>query len=556
MFYIMDIKQLIADAVLFPIFLVCLCSIASFFYKISSFFLRDKSCYFPLFSYPVVGLFCLGFLSLLLNFIVGVNNTVTYIFIVSIIVLGAKLNSSILFDKKILLLVLFGILVSPIAGNMEPGPDGALYHLPHQRWIRDSPIVFGLANLHGRFGFSSFQEYIGSVLWLGKNFKFLSYAVSSFFVSFLIFIKYSYNSENPHIRTMAVFTSVAIIIINPFELWWYTYTDITTGLLFAMSFILGLDLVSQDSIPTALLEKKLYLFLLLSSLDFALKLSSATIMLWAAFIVIILLIQRAISLRHLFSLVTIPFIFLVTWITRGIITTGCVFYPAAWSCLNVSWNARLNALYDAKIVTAIARNPNDASLSSLGNFSWIADYWIHAYKILIVNYFILSSILIIACIALKLFTKMKNINFYIRIIGFFVIFISFLIWFFQAPVIRFGIGVLITLAPTVCVIFFGSPISNNIRIYKIICTLLIFSLIIKEDVYFFQSRPSIYFTEVRFGPISIKVLRPAEIDVVSDKNFGVRPKIANDCWLEPYCSPYDRPKPKVYNGYFFFEQHN
>jgi hypothetical protein len=34
--------------------------------------------------------------------------------------------------------------------------DTGLYHLPMVNWISNYALPFGLANLHGRFGFNSF----------------------------------------------------------------------------------------------------------------------------------------------------------------------------------------------------------------------------------------------------------------------------------------------------------------------------------------------------------------------------------------------------------------
>ena len=40
---------------------------------------------------------------------------------------------------------------------MKVGYDGLLYHLPHQNFVKDYKIIFGLFNLHERFGIISFQ---------------------------------------------------------------------------------------------------------------------------------------------------------------------------------------------------------------------------------------------------------------------------------------------------------------------------------------------------------------------------------------------------------------
>ena len=65
---------------------------------------------------------------------------------------------------------------------MIVGYDGALYHLPHQNFIRDYKVIFGLFNLHERFGTVSIYGYISSILWI-KN----ELLILSFFKEFFIF---------------------------------------------------------------------------------------------------------------------------------------------------------------------------------------------------------------------------------------------------------------------------------------------------------------------------------------------------------------------------------
>ena len=42
-----------------------------------------------------------------------------------------------------------------LAGRIAPSYDAGLYHIPYMNWIAKEPVVLGLANLEGRFGFNS-----------------------------------------------------------------------------------------------------------------------------------------------------------------------------------------------------------------------------------------------------------------------------------------------------------------------------------------------------------------------------------------------------------------
>ena len=71
---------------------------------------------------------------------------------------------------------------------MKAGYDGGLYHLPHQAIIRENKIIFGLFNLHERFGIISIYGYISSILWLKNNLLLLSYLQGFFYLFLFIFI--------------------------------------------------------------------------------------------------------------------------------------------------------------------------------------------------------------------------------------------------------------------------------------------------------------------------------------------------------------------------------
>ena len=54
-------------------------------------------------------------------------------------------------------------MVYPICLKMTFAYDAGLYHLGYMNALRTEKIVFGLANIQG-YGFSSFQEYLGSIV--------------------------------------------------------------------------------------------------------------------------------------------------------------------------------------------------------------------------------------------------------------------------------------------------------------------------------------------------------------------------------------------------------
>ena len=77
-------------------------------------------------------------------------------------------------------------MVYPICLKMTFAYDAGLYHLGYMNALRTEKIVFGLANIQG-YGFSSFQEYLGSIVFT-PNFIFHKFIIGSFLSFFFLFL--------------------------------------------------------------------------------------------------------------------------------------------------------------------------------------------------------------------------------------------------------------------------------------------------------------------------------------------------------------------------------
>jgi len=131
----------------------------------------------------LLGLFFLGIIGVIFNFVVPLNAGIVYIFIVLCAICGSlllynKYRSVSLCDVFYFFSII--ALMSPLASNMIRRSDAGFYHLPHQLWLRSEPIVIGITNFSALFGFSSLYEYIGALLWVNEQFILLSYLQTSF----------------------------------------------------------------------------------------------------------------------------------------------------------------------------------------------------------------------------------------------------------------------------------------------------------------------------------------------------------------------------------------
>ena len=131
---------------------------------------------------------------------------------------------------------------------MKAGYDGGLYHLPHQAIIRENKIIFGLFNLHERFGIISIYGYISSILWLKNNLLLLSYLQGFFYLFLFIFIKELINDQNSQKKIIGfatlIFVPIWIRFVDPS----FSLVDMPSAIIFTFCFIKGLELLISKKV--------------------------------------------------------------------------------------------------------------------------------------------------------------------------------------------------------------------------------------------------------------------------------------------------------------------
>lgn len=533
------------DVIIFPLFIAIIAVFGlSFIKKIGLIYEYNDQLLKP-YVILIFGVFYLGFISLVFNFFSGINTSYFYM-----VITGTFLFSCTLLSKKdikqIRNLAVFSILFVPLVANMPYNYDGGLYHLPHQNWIREKEIVFGLANFHGRFGFSSFQEYIQAPLWINNSFKLLAYYIGVFIISFLVFIYCCIVSENKHTRTLAVFVALNLLIFSKYLSFHYTSTDTTSGLLFIITFILGLNVLvnytNARENDTSNINFDLFVFLVFASMTFALKASTILICIWALIVIAVLVVGKSLSVWQCFKVSSIPIIFITVFLLKGIITTGCLLYPLTSSCLQTKWSAYENAAIDAQWITAWARHPR-SGLSSLENWNWLSAYWIPAHKDFIIMILLSAMVSTIILVVSKKNLTVVRTNNAVSLAGLSVIVVSLVIWFFKAPDPRFGSGIFALLFPLILVYVFGIFQDGNKRTWHNIAVTLVVLLTLKFG----------NFDRIEFEELTVfNHLKVPNIAVVTDPKFGVRPLSGDQCWLIKECSPYDRPNLNSFGRFSMF----
>lgn len=498
----------------------------------------------------LMGQFCIGLVSLVANFFVGVAHPLVFAAIFVFLVLGAPGIARC--DRRNLLLLLgFSVLLAPLAAFMPAGYDAGLYHLPHQLWIREEKIVFGLANFHGRFGFGSLQEYISAPQWLGEHFKLLAYSLVAYLVVFLLFLWEWASSSNQQRMALAFFTVAAILLffvlgIKNMFVWNFGYIDSQAGFLYAMAFLYGAMLLHEASAKGVVQHSDILIFSFLCLFAVCIKLSSIPIFVWAGAVFLVLVITRTLPLSRAVVLNLFPLAALIVFLIKNVIVSGCLLYPLAESCLGTAWSARVNAQSDADWITAWARHPR-SGLYSLESSTWLTNFWLPEYGTFCVKMLMIIALLLACAVG---FNKWRNTSAGLdraRILGLSFLALSLLFWFFKAPTPRFGLGVFLTLPPFLAFVFLSdAPLAERLAFrFQMMTKGCLLALAIVMGGW----NAEIFTAEKLLRLDRLSVATPA---VVQDEVFGVRPDGTDQCWLSPCCSPYPRSAPGVRQGYLLF----
>ena len=106
-----------------------------------------------------VGIVFYGIYALFVNFFVTINFLLNIaMFLIGLILIIKPFKKK--HYKIVLLSALFGSLT--IVFDNVYRPDAGLYHLPYIKILNSEKIIFGISNVHERFGFISIIQYMSA----------------------------------------------------------------------------------------------------------------------------------------------------------------------------------------------------------------------------------------------------------------------------------------------------------------------------------------------------------------------------------------------------------
>jgi hypothetical protein len=463
-----------------------------FYYSLGSIFSSKKIVDDDTFYKGLTGILIASFIALLLNFFIPLNNyTNSTIFFITIIIFLLKSQIIIKKEEILFLIISTSICFFLILFSNVNRPDAGLYHLPYVSILNEYKIIFGLNNLHSRFGHVSIIQYLSA---LNNNYFFKDNgiiiplaSIASFYYIYFISEIYKIYKKKIKINLSSMFSFLILIYIT-FKLTSYDGfgNDVIAHLSFfyLISYILKLKNKSIDIIFISLIS--VFIFL------------NKSTMIFVFFIPVFFIFYKyKLNFKKIFSLIwSFPIIFLLLWLIKNLIISGCAIYPSVFSCIqSLPWLNINSTILDNIASEAWAKSwpENDNSKLTMEifitNFNWIPA-WSKKHLIYIAG-IIIPYTLSLLCLFILLKKSSKDFNNKTQIIKlpkfywitFFVCSSGTLLFFIKFPLYRYGYSYIISLIALIFIYFIKKNIVQKKIFYtfKIIFILSIFVFAAKQS---------------------------------------------------------------------------
>ena len=401
------------------------------------------------------GSFLLAFTGVLLNFFTPLNVKINTLLFIFILVIGFILLVNRGFLIKILYCSFTISLIATIVLSFDTiyRPDANLYHLPFTQIINENKIIFGVSNIHFRFGHISILQYLNAIF---NNFLFQENGILiPAAIIFSTFVMYFYNEIKENANEDKVYTFYLFLLLAYILYGYNRYSEFGNDTIAHLYFFL----VSSCFLKEIHKENIKYLdfikLIILSLFCFILKTSLVFAFIFPLYIFIFRFNKKYIL--NYWSIII--FLVSITWIVKNIIISGCIIYPVEITCFDrLDWFSNNSK----DLIAASAQSLDNEAWTKgwpdykgqpvtqekyVDNFYWLQT-WIDNHGLLIFKKLSIffTIILILIFVLKKLNTnlisqKIKSNNTIYLI--FFLSLICVLIWFIRFPVFRYGSSYLV-----------------------------------------------------------------------------------------------------------------
>jgi hypothetical protein len=443
-----------------------------------------------------IGVILISSISLILNFFTPLTPLINSIFYASIIV-AFLIKKKFILNKKNISFLLISSLVTflLIIFSTINRPDAGLYHLPYTSVINESKIIFGLSNIHFRFGHISILQYLAAI---NNNYLFsengvtvpLASVISFFYLYFFYDVWTVLTKKEP--PNLSNFFSLFIVIYIAFKI--ARYSEFGNDAVAHLSFFYLISCLLKSNIKEINFNK----ILLISVFTF---INKPTLGLVFIAPIVIFFFQNSFKLKIFYSLFSLPALLLYLWLIKNIIVSGCAIYPIKITCIaNLPWTniqqaVNANIESDAWSKGWPDRIDNNISMQEfIKNFNWLY-VWSKKHLKYILN-IIIPYIIILLFVTLYIQIKFKNIiikskkdlnvGYFLCLITSGVGIFSFLFFF---PLYRYGYSYIVTLISLLFIFIIKNKLTvkENIPIFKFIFISCFIIIIAKQGIKIFYN---------------------------------------------------------------------
>ena len=367
-----------------------------------------------------------------------------------------------------------------------------MYHLPFVSILNEHKIFFGLSNIHSRFAHISIVQYLSAI---NNNYIFFNNGISiplasivSFFYLYFIFDVWNILKEKKSINVDKIF-SMFILIYIAYKI--TRYSSFGNDAVAHLAYFYLISCVLKSNLK----EVKINKILLISVFIFVNK-----VMLGLVFFIplTIFLIQNNLKLGKILNQIfSLPILFLIIWLLKNIIISGCAIYPIKQSCIEkLPWTNIKQIQYAHIEGQAWSKGWPDRMNKKISMKEFSKNfYWINAWKQKHLKY-VMSIILpyIMFLFLITIFIRIQNkhnkisnnadndfkkkiwLTLLISLIGTFSFFSIF-------PLYRYGYSYLITLISLIFIIIIkkNTKVNGYIFISKLILILSILAFVGKQS---------------------------------------------------------------------------
>ena len=396
----------------------------------------------------IFAIIILTFFALLINFFNPISEFVSSFFILLGILIIIKNRNIFLKKKYIIFCFLSSIIIFLlITSSNVYRPDAGLYHLPFISILNNEKIIFGLSNLHFRYGHTSILQYTSAIfnnlIFTEKGISFPSSLIAaSVILNFLSNLNLKAKKNKIDVHFFILFSFIIFIFYKMNRYSEYGNDAPTHLLMFLLisEILKTFKTANNNNLSNYLL---ICFFIVMNKI----------ILLLSLFFPLVLLLNRNVKII-IFNIKNIFIIlFIILWIIKNIIISGCILYPVKISCLDSLKWTNLKEVEKVSVENEAwakgwpdfrKENKNINQKEYSKNFNWVMtwtkNHFIKITKIITPYLIFLASIIF--------FIKNKKDKFYIEKYLNYLIFISIIgtiFWIYKVPVFRYGYSYLIIL---------------------------------------------------------------------------------------------------------------